>query len=140
MTSKRDEKSVLQKYAMAGYLDFGSKRYSTADRLNAGLQLYTDFILGGGDGVKANDVGKIKVDGGGNGERSVMCLHHLDLYRKAIRVIPKEFLSVVRLVCLEDKEIKVSGSAIDVKRKLYMARVDLCRGLDRLVQFYFGKK
>lgn len=134
------KQSVLNRYADAGYLNYGSDKISACDRVKAGMQLYRDYILGGGDGVKANDIGKIKVDGGGLGERSVMCLHHLDLYRKAIRVIPSEFLPVVRLVCIEDKEIKFNGSYIDMKRKLYAARVDLCRGLDRLVQFYFGKR
>lgn len=134
------KQTVLNRYAEAGYLDFGSDRISARDRVDAGSRLYVDFVLGGISSVGASDMSKIKVDGQGSIEQSLRCIHHQDCYNKAMRAVPKEFWPIVRLVCVEDKEIKVSGSAIDVKRKLYAARVDLCRGLDRLVQFYFGKR
>lgn len=139
MVTKRSEKKILQRYAFAGYLDFGSKKYTAADRVLAGTRLYIDYILGGGDGVKANDTSKIKVDGGGSGERSGFCTYHNQMYHWAMKSIPIEFRGVVRMVCIEDKEIVVSGSDLDIKRKLYAARVDLCRGLDRIVQFYQRK-
>lgn len=135
-----EKQSTLQKYALAGYLDFGSKNIAAGDRVSAGCKLCVDYYLGGGEEVKAIDMSKIRVDGGGNGERTVKCMHHQDMYRKAMKCVPSEFWPVVRRVCIEDKPLNASGSAIDIKRKLYAQRVDLCRGLDRLVQFYERKK
>lgn len=134
------KQSVLNRYAEAGYLNFGSNRISARDRVDAGSRLYVDFVLGHIGSVGASDTSKIRVDGQGSFEQSLKCIHHRDCYNKAMRAVPSEFWPVVRLVCVEDEEIKVTGSVIDVKRKLYAARVDLCRGLDRLVQFYFGKR
>jgi hypothetical protein len=137
--AKTSEKMILAKYAEDGYLNFGSNRYTADDRYKAGSMLYTNYILGGGDGVKANDVSKIRVDGGGSGEKSAFCAHHNQLYHWAMKSIPVEFRGIIRLVVIEGLPIKVEGSTIDIKRKLYMARVDLCRGLDRLIEFYRTK-
>ena len=139
-TLVRGGKKVLLRYALDGYLDFGSDKYSSDLRYKAGNQLFTDFILGGGDGVKAIDMSKIRVDGGGNGEKTAKCSHHHDMYNKAMASVPDEFWPVVRKVCIDDEEIRFKGSDLDVKRKLYAARVDLCRGLDRLVEFYYTKR
>lgn len=137
--SKDFKPNTLQRYGADGYLDLGGK-YSAIDRISAGSQLYVDCYLGGVNRVGAIDPERIRVDGGGSAEQSTKCMFHFDRYQKAMLSVPLEFRAVVRRVCIEDKPIKASGTALDVKRKLYAARVDLCRGLDRLVDFYFRKK
>ena len=138
--SKNESQSVLMRYAAAGYLDWNAGPYSVIDRVSAGDRLALDAYMGGIRRSRVSDPSRIRVDGGSSGEQTVKCLYHLDLYNKAISVIPAEFIGVVRRVCVEDEPIKVSGKPLDVKRQLYAARVDLCRGLDRLVKYYKAKK
>ena len=128
--------NVLERYAAAGYLDFGAKKYTAVDRVGAGKRLYRDFYLSGVQSVGAIDMSRIRVDGQGNIEETSRRLHHLDCYQKAMAVVPSEFWPTVRRVCLEDKPLKAQGTKLDIKRQLYALRVDLCRGLDRLCDFY----
>lgn len=131
--------NTLERYATVGYLNFGAKRYTAIDRVGAGKRLYRDFYLSGVQSVGAVDMSKIRVDGMGSIEESSRRLHHLDCYQKAMAVVPSEFWPVVRRVCLEDKPLKAQGTKLDIKRQLYALRVDLCRGLDRLCDFYMGR-
>lgn len=140
MTEKNYKQSTLERYAAAGYLNFGCRRYGPMDRLCAGKRLYADFFLGGISRVAAADMSKIRVDGSGKDGEPLTCLHHRDNYTKAMAAVPAEFWPVVRLVCVEDKPIVATGSEKKVKRELYAARLDLCRGLDRLVEFYLRKR
>lgn len=130
---------TLMRYAAAGYLDWQARSYSVLDRVSAGLLLWQHAALGGVVKSRVVDPSKIRVDGGGSGEQSEFCMHYWDLYNKAMSVVPEEFWPVVRLVCVEDKPIEAVGTQLNIKRQLYAARIDLCRGLDRLVEFYFVK-
>ena len=131
--------STLQVYETKGYLDYGDQKYTSMDRVAVGLQLATDFYLGGLNTVSAVDVGKIRVDGGGSIVGAERKAFHEDRYRKAIATVPAEFWEVVRLVVIEDKPIKVIGSDRQVNKELFLKRVDLCRGLDRLIDFYLSR-
>lgn len=132
------KQNTLERYAAAGWLDFGREIYTALDRLSAGGRLFADFYLGGLNAVKAVDMAKIRVDGGGSVEKTSRRLFHADRYEKAVLCVPAEFWPVVRRVVVEDLPLKAEGSVLDVKRKLYAQRVDLCRGLDRLIDFYRG--
>lgn len=131
--------STLELYATKGYLDFGSKRYTANDRVNAGHTLASDYYLGGLNQVSAVDLAKIRVDGGGSIVGAEKKAFHEDRFRKAIRAIPREFLSIVHHVVIEDKPLKVVGTDREVNKKLFLLRVDLCRGLDRLIKFYLRR-
>lgn len=128
--------STLELYATKGYLDFGSKNFNSNDRVNAGHTLAADYYLGGLNQMSAVNPEKIRVDGGGSIVGAEKKAFHEDRFRKAIRVIPREFLAVVHHVVIEDKPIKVVGTDREVNKKLFLLRVDLCRGLDRLIKFY----
>lgn len=130
---------TLMRYAAAGYLDWNSQKVSALERVSAGVLLYQDAVLGGVVRSRVVDPSRIRVDGGGSGEQSEFCVHHLDLYNKAMSAVPSEFWPVVRKVCVDDEPIEATGTRLDVKRKFYAARIDLCRGLDRLAEFYFKK-
>lgn len=131
--------STLQVYETKGYLDYGDQKYTSMDRVAVGLQLATDFYLGGLNTVSAVDPGKIRVDGGGGSFGAEKRQFHEDRYHKAMAIIPTEFREVVRLVVIEDKPIKVIGSDRQVNKELFLKRVDLCRGLDRLIDFYLRR-
>lgn len=136
--------SVLEKYFMAGYLDFGNEHGCTGikaiDRLSAGRLLGNDFERGEVGKVRTSDVSKIRVDGGGGDSEPERVCFHQDRYFKACAAVPAEFWAVVRRVCVENKPLNAEGSRLDVKRDLYRQRIDLCRGLDRLIEFYKRKK
>lgn len=136
MSEKKYKQSTLERYAAAGYLDFGSRNFGAIDRLSAGKRLYADFFLGGISTVCAADMAKIRVDGSKKGGEPLSCLYHRDSYAKAVQAVPAEFWPIVRQVIIEDRPIVITGSEKQVKRELYAARLDLCRGLDRLVEFY----
>lgn len=138
--AKKYKLNILEKMAAAGWLDYGNRKYSAVDRLSAGARLWRDFYLGGLTELRANDLGKIKVDGGGSGKTSDRRLDFRNAYEKACRAVPSEFWQVVRQVVVEDKPLKAEGSERQVKYELYRQRVDLCRGLDRLIEHYLGIK
>lgn len=141
MSEKKYKQSTLERYAAAGYLDFGSRNFGAIDRLSAGKRLYADFFLGGISRVGAIDMAKIRVDGSSiSCGEPLNCIYHRDSYAKAVQAVPAEFWPIVRQVIIEDRPIVITGSEKQVKRELYAARLDLCRGLDRLVEFYLKRK
>lgn len=137
-TTRSYKQSTLERYAAAGWLDYGRQNYTAIDRVSAGNRLYTDFYLGGLIRVGAVDMRRIRVDGSGALSQSGQDgrLWHQNCYNKAVAAVPAEFWPVVRRVCIEDLPIEAFGSVKNVKRVLYASRVDLCRGLDRLIDFY----
>lgn len=131
--------STLEVYETKGYLDYGDQKYTSMDRVAVGKKLYRDYYLGGLVTVQAVDPGKIKVDGCGSLVGAEKKDFHESRYHKAMAIIPAEFREVVRLVVIEDKPIKVIGSDRQVNKELFLKRVDLCRGLDRLLDFYLRR-
>lgn len=130
------KQTTLERYACAGWLDFGLAANTALDRVCAGKRLYCDWYLSGLPVLSAVDQSKIKVDGGGGDTGEGSRLDHLQAYNEAAKTVPPEFWTVVYRVCIEDKSLKAEGSALQVKRELYAQKVDLCRGLDRLVAHY----
>jgi hypothetical protein len=62
---KKYKQCTLERYAAKGYLD--GEKYDGQQLLGAGLRLARDYYLAGLDNVSANDVSKVRVDGGGKG-------------------------------------------------------------------------
>ena len=59
----------------------------------------------------------------------------LQFYRNCLRIVPAEFWPVVRLICLEEKmpEIPSELSERQQAHINYLYKIDLCRGLDRII-------
>lgn len=126
--------NTLERYADAGYLDYGS--FSVVDKVSAGNRLFADAYLGGVMQFGIADISRIRVDGRGKFEESNNRLYHQDCYEKAMAAVPPEFWPAVRKVCVEDKPLSADGPRLFVKKELHSQRKDLCRGLDRLISFY----
>lgn len=128
--------TILEKYFNRNWLDLGSKKYSGEDRLNAGSRLFQDYSASGFESMRAVGWGKEKVDCSGSPSEDIYGAR-LN-YFSAVKSIPKEFWPVVRTVCIQDTEL-LAGDDLPERRKLevtYAMKCDLCRGLDRLIEFY----
>ena len=129
--------TVLEKYLATGYLDLGDRNVTALDRLGAGNRLFADYYLGKAGDLSITDISRIRVDGSRAAGEAAKRLYHLDCYAKAMKSVPAEFWPVVRRVVIENEPLTAAGSKLEVKRNLYAQRLDLCRGLDRLVKFYW---
>ena len=137
--------TVLERYYENGWLDYACDLKHTAlARCSFGLLLARDFYLAGLSAVKATDCSKIRVDGcGGDWRSGDGAYFHRQRYNAAMQAVPKEFWDVVRLVCIDDVPIAANDNAVSARRKAelaFAAKYDLCRGLDRLVDFYTSYK
>lgn len=133
--------SVLERYYADGVLDLKSTRdYTALSRLSAGLVLAKDAYLARISNIKSTDLSKIRVDGCCGSEETEKTLFHRDRYNKALRAIPREFLNIVHHVCIDDLPIAANdNSNMSARRKSEMSfslKLDLVRGLDRLIDFY----
>ena len=61
-------------------------------------------------------------------------------YEEAARHVPGEFWSAVKRVCLENRDFEVSKQFSERRRMEigFLLKCDLCRGLDRLIKFYWS--
>lgn len=133
--------NTLERYAEKGWLEYGSFKYSACDRVSAGNRLHSDFYKSKLETMSANDVSKVRVDGGGSGNLSDGILDARDRFNKACAAIPYEFWGVVSRVCCDDKQLVIKGDS--ERQKAYARRnaaLLLCLGLDRLIEHYRGKK
>ena len=133
--------NTLEQYAEKGWLEYGNLRYSALDRVAVGNDFYEDFYLSKISNISANDVSKVRVDGGGNTTVPETVLDARNRYIRASRAIPYEFRGVVRRVCCEDREVVITGAS--ERQRAYERRkaaLLLCLGLDRLIEHYKRKK
>ena len=133
--------TVLERYYGDGFLDLLSTGEHTAEgRYHAGTVFAKDAYLSRISNLKSTDPAIIRVDGSGGGELSEKALFHRDRYNKALRAVPHEFLAVVTRVCVDDLPIAANDNGpMPARRKSEMSfslRLDLVRGLDRLIDFY----
>lgn len=133
---------VLERYYENGYLDFKTtRRYTALSRCSYGMRLAADFQIGGHGKVIATDCSKIRVDGGTQRKETDRQLYHQQRYNRAMASVPKEFRAVIRHVCIEDKPIADNDNELilSARRRAewnFSGKIDLCRGLDRLIDFY----
>ena len=130
--------TVLERYLERGWLDFGNRDYRDEDRFVVGEELLEDFQKCRFSGTKASDFGKERVGGTPlpQADLESVCRAR-DRYFAKVRQIPSEFWPVVRQVCLENVEPNVPENVPARRRNemLYAAKRDLCRGLDRLIEY-----
>lgn len=138
--------SVLERYYENGWLDYWAcGKYTPAARCSYGLLLYHDYYAGNFEPMQATDCSKIRVDGGRWQKLSEKALYHQHRYMAAFSAVPKEFRPIVRLVCIENKPVAAGVNQDDVTARrqaelIFSAKLDLCRGLDRLIDFYESYK
>ena len=131
------KQSTLERYEAKGYLD--GEKYDSIQLMGAGKKLWEAFYLAHICGVKANDLSRVRVDGGGGFTDSETKTLATDRYNNACRALPREFKDIVVDVCCWDKDIlkNVKGSSErqnTQQRVLLMALLRL--GLVRLVEHY----
>lgn len=134
---RKYKQCTLERYAAKGYLD--GEKYDGHQLLGAGLRLARDYYLAGLDNVSANDVSKVRVDGGGKGNESDTILFAKQRYNRASNDVPYEFWGVVRTVCCADVDIIGDLKQQSKRQKQYRTQVLLAllrMGLVRLVEHY----
>lgn len=131
------KRNTIERYEAKGYLDGG--KYDGQQLLAAGLRLAKDYYLSKIGSVSANDVSKVKVDGGGSGVLSDTTLFARDRFNNACRAIPYEFWGEVSRVCCDDVDIigeLDDGSKRQRQYKKTILLELLKMGLARLVEHY----
>lgn len=128
------KQSLIELWHAKGWLDMPDSPYSSDDRLRCGLKLALDYQIISRENLHSGHVFNDKVDISRNIE-SRSLLNAKDRYNKAIRSIPAEFWPVVRCVCIDEKEPAVPPQMSERQKTYfnYMKRIDLCRGLDRII-------
>lgn len=128
---------MIERYYLKGWLKFGDKRLDAKIRLDAANRLASDFYFSRFPSNQAIDFAKERVDGGRNKLEPERVLEARDRFFKAIKEIPFEFWGIVQNVVLYEKKPVIDDVSHDVyKNELFKAKVDLCRGLDRLAWHY----
>ncbi|MBR3661777.1 MAG: hypothetical protein IKN67_00675 [Alphaproteobacteria bacterium] len=136
------KKSVLEKYYDEGYLNLPESPFSDEDRFRAGQRIAFDYYMANKQGVKSSMCHETNIATTGSVGIDVE-LYYKERYLRAIKSVPEEFWGVVRSVCIEDKELKVSdkypiGTLLNKNNK-YHQKMLLCLGLERLAKFYLQK-
>jgi len=127
--------SVLERLYRKGRLEYGSKKYGAADRLAAGERLTADFEKARFTIASASWRNE-RVDCRGGGKDFLTDIR--SRYLTAIRHIPHEFWPAVRAACVENR-MPEADKRLSARKRLeesYVWCCDLCRGLDRLIEYY----
>jgi hypothetical protein len=124
--------NTIEKYAINGYLD-GAK-YDAITLLSTANTFYEDYYTARIDKLSAIDPSKIMVDGQGNSHESKIVSEATDRYNKAIKILPKKMLNIVKRVCCEDKEITTIPSINKHLKCIYFKLLIL--GLSLLTKHY----
>ncbi len=133
--------TALERVYSKGRLRYGDKRFSEDDRLRAGNRLNHEY-----EAAHFNVVGiswkNSKIDSRGGADTSSNLTDLRSRYLTAIRHIPREFWPAVRRICIEN--LLPDFDNIDSARRryenMYLWYCDLCRGLDRLIEYYTQSK
>lgn len=130
------KRNTLERYEDKGYLDGG--KYDSQQLLAAGMRIGADYYLSKINSVSANDVSKVKVDGGGTMSLSDAVLFARDRFNSACRAIPYEFWPTVSKICCDDIDLigEIKGNARDKLYQKFLIASLLKMGLARLVDFY----
>ena len=136
-SGKPYKRRTLERYEIKGYLDGG--KYESHVLSYAGWKLWKDWYLGKISNVSANDVSKVRVDGGGSQEISETVSFARRRYDDACRCLPYEFKDIVVNVCCWEMDI-IGDLEDDSKRQRQYKKTILLEllkmGLARLVEHY----
>lgn len=136
------KKSVLEKYCENGYLNLPGSQFSDEDRKLAGEMLAKDYYLGRYNNLQSVKLFLINIGTTGEVDRE-SAIFHQERYISAMKSIPYEFWKVVRKVCIEDEELicekKKLRRTLAGKNSVYLQKMLLILGLERLIKFYLQK-
>jgi len=133
--------TALERAYAKGRLDYGSARFGRDDRLKAGQRLNADYERARFE-LKTPEWMREKIDGKSSADVGENLVEVRSCYLSAIRHIPREFWPMVRLVCIENK-LPEFDENLPMRRRYeqaYAAYCDLCRGLDRLIEYYVANQ
>lgn len=128
----------LEKVHKKGWLNFGDKRISPLDRLQAGRRLWMDFTKSAFPHPQAVDFDAIRVDGGNMKEMPESVAMARQRLNQAIKAVPdyREWF-VVREIAIYDRKVGIrKTSSADYNHEMELLKEDLCRGLDKLAWHY----
>ncbi len=134
------KQSLLEVWHAKGWLELENSRYGADDRLRFGLKFALDSYVVNRVNLHSGFSFNVKVDSSG-AEDSRGLTDAKTRYRFALRHIPAEFWPIVRQICIDEKE-PVAPAKLSERQKTYfyfLCRVDLCRGLDRIIDAYTYK-
>lgn len=133
------KQTLIERYHAKGWLDFGDRRLTADDRLNAAEVLQRDFEKSRFPASKAVDLSTPRVDGGNMKNEPDSVLRARDRYFKAVQAVSGQYWLTVRTICLynEPEETDCAVNDRRYKHELEMIKDRLCRGLDNLV-FHYG--
>lgn len=133
------KQSILDKYLEKGWLELENSHFSAEDRKKAGELLRKDFYLSNYNNLHSIPLVKISKS---TADRENL-LYYKERYLNAVKSIPTEFWPAVRIVCIEDCELKVDKNIIThsllSKQASYHLKMLLVLGLERLVKYYLQK-
>ncbi len=132
--------TLLEIFHAKGWLFYEESKYSEDERLKYGLLFMADCYKT----FKSNNHSSVSITG------KIDKVSHLNRemfmdaakrYRMAIRNIPSEFWPIVRKICIEEIEPQPPKHYSERQKSYFyhQFRIDLCRGLDRIVEVYNRK-
>ncbi len=129
--------SILEIWYSKGYLEYEKSKYTADERLECGLKLALDYQIINRANIHSGYIQNTRIDKTNN-LQSIALLDAMNRYNKAIKSVPKEFWSIVRKICIDDCDIIFSKNTSERQRAYfyYLSRIDLCRGLDRILDKY----
>ncbi|MBR1949047.1 MAG: hypothetical protein IKA30_04575 [Alphaproteobacteria bacterium] len=129
--------SVLEIWFKKGYLDLDKSKYSADERLEYGLRLALDYNIINRANIHSGYIQNSKIDKT-NQSQSVSLLNAMSRYNRAIKSVPSEFWPIVRRICIEDIDLFFPENMSERQKTYisYLSRIDLCRGLDRVIASY----
>lgn len=134
------KQSLLEVWHSKGWLELENSDYCADERLHYGMRLAFDYFIINRANLHSGLVQNTKVDSKQT-PLSGAILTSLDNYQKAIRNVPSEFWPIVRQICIEEKN-PIAPKKMSERQRTYfhfLCRVDLCRGLDRVISSYTQK-
>lgn len=127
-------KTLLEQLYDKGWLEYRSSPYNSGARLKAGLDLIFNYQILKRANLHSGYIFNTKIDNSSSLE-SKMYMDSLNFYRQCLRAVPAEFWQVVRQVCLDEKLPSFNQNISERQQSYnnYIFRIDLCRGLDRII-------
>lgn len=129
-------KTLLEQFYEKGWLEYKSSPYSSDARLRIGLKLIYNYQIIKRANIHSGYIFNSKIDTSIS-LSNAMYNDAVNYYRRCLRAVPTEFWEVVRSICLEEKMPKVASRMSERQQAYinYLYRIDLCRGLDRLISY-----
>ena len=128
------KKTLLEQLYDRGWLDFPKSPYTSLARLRVGLKLMYNYQIIQRSNLHSGFIVNSRIDIALSLDARIYN-DSLQFYRNCLRIVPAEFWPVVRLICLEEKmpEIPSELSERQQAHINYLYKIDLCRGLDRII-------